>query len=67
MAAIEHSTEQHERRNAIITRLLAQETILLVITVIAVLVLASANERFLTARNLSREIPLIFETALIAP
>ncbi|WP_343420763.1 ABC transporter permease [Candidatus Flexifilum breve] len=66
MAAIEHSTEQHERRNAIITRLLAQETILLVITVIAVLVLASANERFLTARNLSREISLIFETALIA-
>lgn len=56
----------NERRNAIITRLLSQETILLVITILAVLVLASANERFLSARNLSREIVLIFEVALVA-
>ena len=66
MTAIDPIVQHHERRNAIITRLLAQETILLVLTVIAVLVLASANERFLTARNLSREISLIFEVALIA-
>ncbi|MDX2162112.1 MAG: ABC transporter permease [bacterium] len=55
-----------ERRNQWIARLLSQETILIVITVIAVGVLASANERFLSARNLQREIVLIFEVALIA-
>ncbi len=46
--------------------LLSQETILLVITLIAVAVLATQNERFLTTRNLQRELILMFEVALIA-
>lgn len=65
-AVIDPTTRQRERRNALITFLLSQTTVLFVITVIAVLVLANANERFLTTRNLTREISLIFEVALVA-
>jgi rhamnose transport system permease protein len=46
--------------------LLSQEAILLVITLIAIAVLATQNERFLTTRNLQRELILMFEVALIA-
>src|SRR5690606_33397403 len=45
---------------------MTQELILLVITLIAVAVLATRNERFLTERNLEREISLIFEVAIMA-
>ncbi|MDZ4770268.1 MAG: ABC transporter permease [Chloroflexota bacterium] len=44
----------------------SQEAILLVITIAAIALLATQNERFLTMRNVSRELVLIFEVALIA-
>lgn len=44
----------------------SQEFILLVITLIAVTILATRNANFLTARNLSREVVLLFEVALMA-
>jgi rhamnose transport system permease protein len=46
--------------------ILSQEMILLVLSAIAIAVLSTQNERFLTMRNLSREIVLAFEVALIA-
>lgn len=46
--------------------ILSQEAILLVITVVAIAILATQNERFLTARNLTRELVLLFEVGLIA-
>jgi rhamnose transport system permease protein len=60
-------TQRLQRRLIAASRaLLTQELILLVITLIAVAVLATRNERFLTERNLEREITLIFEVALMA-
>lgn len=44
----------------------SQEFILLVITLVAVTILATRNANFLTARNLSREVVLLFEVALMA-
>jgi ribose/xylose/arabinose/galactoside ABC-type transport system permease subunit len=46
--------------------LLSQEGVLFVIIVLAVAVLASQNERFLTTRNVMREATLAFEVAIIA-
>ncbi len=60
-------TEPQRNRLAAATKaVLTQELILLVITLIAVAVLATRNERFLTERNLEREISLIFEVAIMA-
>ncbi|MBC7869227.1 MAG: ABC transporter permease [Chitinophagaceae bacterium] len=46
--------------------LLSQEFVLLVITVLAFAYLGIQNDRFLTARNLTREIRLLFEVAIMA-
>jgi rhamnose transport system permease protein len=57
---------QQNRLVTLSKAVLTQELILLVITLIAVAVLATRNERFLTERNLEREISLIFEVAIMA-
>jgi rhamnose transport system permease protein len=66
----DNSTKSPERQQSRLVSagkaLLTQEIILLVITLIAVAVLATRNERFLTERNLEREITLIFEVAIMA-
>jgi rhamnose transport system permease protein len=55
-----------QERNPILNFVTRQEFILAVITFISVLFLATQNERFLTERNLKREIVLIFEVAIMA-
>lgn len=53
-------------QNRILRALLSQESLLILLVIIAVTVLANQNERFLTIRNLSREIVLMFEVAIVA-
>ncbi|MBC8100567.1 MAG: ABC transporter permease [Armatimonadetes bacterium] len=55
-----------QAQNPLLRLLLSQESILLVLSLIAVIVLSSQNERFLTERNLKRELVLLFEVALMA-
>jgi rhamnose transport system permease protein len=45
---------------------LSQETVLLIITIVAIAVLSTRNERFLTQRNLEKEAVLLFEVGLMA-
>ncbi len=71
MAAVEQQPLQTEtfgqRLRAWLTRLvISQEGILLIITIIAMLVLSTQSDRFLTARNLTREAVLLFEVAMMA-
>lgn len=46
--------------------LLSKEGVLAIITLIAVLLLATQNDRFLTERNIKREVVLLFEVAIMA-
>jgi rhamnose transport system permease protein len=64
--AVKPTERQRSRLVSASKALLTQEIILLVITLIAVAVLATRNQRFLSERNLEREITLIFEVAIMA-
>lgn len=69
MEAIQERGQQPTRKFAetrIGRLVLSQEAILFVITIVAVIILATQNDRFLTVRNLSREVVLLFEVALMA-
>jgi len=69
MQAVKEQPEQQKSRfseTRLGRSLLSQETILLIITIIAITFLATQNERFLTLRNLSREVVLLFEVAVMA-